>query len=145
MKKLQILLITLIASFSSKAQDFVNMDEARDAAVFFATKENLAVHQNNTKIDTSVIYPIIVDGDTLLFLYPVEQYYIIVSRLKCFSPILGYFDRSDSSNHQSDLVSNNYFVQRYCYYSKKAIENRNDYISPQWANLFKNKSKKKIQ
>ncbi len=142
MKKLQILLITLIASFSSKAQVFVNMDEARDAAVFFATKENLAVHQNNTKIDTSVIYPIIVDGDTLLFLYPVEQYYIIVSRLKCFSPILGYFDRSDSSNHQSDLVSNNYFVQRYCYYSKKAIENRNDYISPQWANLFKNKSKK---
>lgn len=112
MKKLQILLITLIASFSSKAQVFVNMDEARDAAVFFATKENLAVHQNNTKIDTSVIYPIIVDGDTLLFLYPVEQYYIIVSRLKCFSPILGYFDRSDSSNHQSDLVSNNYFVQR---------------------------------
>ncbi len=141
MKKTQILLITIIVSFSSKAQDFVNMDEAREAAAFFASKENLAVHQDDKRIDTSDIYPIIDDGDTLLFLYPVGQYFIIVSRLKCFPPILGYFDSPDSSNHLSDLISDNYFVQRYCYYSKKAIENKNDYISHQWDNLFKNKLK----
>lgn len=141
MKKTQILLMALLVAFSSKSQNYVKMDEARNAAVCFAIKENLAGNLTNTRFDDSVVYPIIDDGDTLLFLYPVKQYYIIVSRFKCFPPILGYFEDPTPYNYQSDIVENNYFVQRYCYYSKKTMRINNDSVSPQWDNLIQNKSK----
>lgn len=141
MKKTQILIITLLVAFSSRSQNHVKMDEAKSAAVCFAIKENLAGNLTNTRFDDSVVYPIIDDGDTLLFLYPVKQYYIIVSRFKCFPPILGYFEDPTPYNYQSDIVENNYFVQRYCYYSKKTMRINNDSVSPQWDNLIQNKSK----
>ena len=42
MKKTQILLMAILVAFSSKSQNYVKMDEARNAAVCFAIKENLA-------------------------------------------------------------------------------------------------------
>lgn len=56
MKKTQILIITLLVTFSSRSQNYVKMDEAKSAAVCFAIKENLAGNLTNTRFDTSVKY-----------------------------------------------------------------------------------------
>ena len=117
MKRLHTFIAILAFAFPSYAQIIVGVDEAKNAATRFAMRENLVDAQINPRIDDSSIFPVVEGEDTLLYLIPIEDYSIIVSRLKCFSPILGYFKTPTQSEAQARMVNDNYFIQKYCHYS----------------------------
>lgn len=126
-------MLTIIFSLTTllHAQTIVNVDEAREAALRFAIKKNLSRSLSSPSINDSVYCPVDEYGDTLLYLVPVNGYHIIISRLKCFPPVLGY---SNSLRHLD--IDKNYFLQKYCYCSKQALTSRLTTISPQWGTLF---------
>lgn len=136
MKKIQIFFTVMLFMFSSHAQTIVNAEVAKSAALHFAMTENLISVQNNPRTDTTTVQSVVVDEDTLLYLFPADQYYIIVSRFKCFPPILGYFDTSTQSGTLTESLRDNYFIQKYCYYAKHAKARRITQVLPQWESLF---------
>lgn len=140
MKRLHVFIAILVFAFPSYAQIIVGINEAKNAATRFAIRENLIGAQTNPRTDDSSVFQVVEGEDTLLYLIPVEDYTIIVSRLKCFPPILGYFKMPSQSEARTRLVNDNYFIQKYCHYSMSALARRVNTVSPQWETLYQETS-----
>lgn len=142
MKKLFLFSFLMGLTLLLNGQTVISADDAVSAALRFANRGFYAVNPAYSENDVEEITPIIDNEDTLLFFVRIGDSTIVVSRLKCFPPILAFFEVNRNGGSTIDCPGANYFIQRYCEKAKKAIREKESSISPKWDQLFSSNAPK---